>query len=128
MQKYKLQDGGKPKSNPLADVNSLEYKAYLANLRKKYPEAQQLGVNNTYDNKYNGGGVQGVNAPTELQQILNMVDYMKNNNSQLTDKPSNIYRPEWEHNSINNQPITNDAKYGGMKKKICCWWARTTNI
>lgn len=117
MQKYKLQDGGKPKPNPLADVNSLEYKAYLANLRKRYPEAQQLGVNNTYDNKYNGGGVQGVNAPTELQQILNMVDYMKNNNSQLTDKPSNIYRPEWEHNSINNQPITNDAKYGGMKKK-----------
>jgi hypothetical protein len=117
MAKYKLQDNGKIKPNPLADINSDEYKLYLAKLRSKFPEAKSLGVQNTYDNKYNGGGVQGMDSPTELQQILNMVEYMKNNNSSFTDRPSNIYRPEWEHNSINNPQITNDAKYGGMKKK-----------
>lgn len=34
---------------------------------------------------------------SEKESILNMLDYMKNNNPPESDKPSNVYRPQFSH-------------------------------
>lgn len=41
-----------------------------------------------------------VDKPTELEAVKNMAAYMKNNQSPQSDKPSNVYRPEFSHMSI----------------------------
>jgi len=59
-------------------------------------------VPNNYG-KYNGViGEDGkpIDVPTELQAVQTMINYMKNNNPD-----SNIYRPDFQHHSINAQPI-----------------------
>lgn len=35
--------------------------------------------------------------PTEKESIINMVNYMKNNNPPESDSPSNVYRPQFSH-------------------------------
>jgi len=107
----KYNDGGEIKPNEFADINSPEYKRYLSKIRSKFPESKKLGVNNTYGN-YNGGGVQGINSPTELEQIINMTDYMKRNSPY-----SNIYRDEYQHYSTETKPILSIAKKGGYINK-----------
>lgn len=41
-----------------------------------------------------------IDNPTEVQAIKNMAGYMKNNQSDQSDKPSNVYRPKFSHLSI----------------------------
>jgi hypothetical protein len=108
----KYNDGGKIKPNEFADINSPEYRKYLSKIRSKFPEARTLGVNNTYGN-YNGGGVQGNNSPTELEQIINMTEYMKRNSPY-----SNIYRDEYQHYSTETKPNLLIAKKGGYVPKF----------
>jgi hypothetical protein len=35
--------------------------------------------------------------PTEKESIINMVNYMKNNNPPESTNPSNVYRPKFSH-------------------------------
>lgn len=107
----KYPDGGKIKANEFADINSPEYRKYLLSIRSKFPEANIKGIDNTYG-KYNNGGVEGINNPTELQQIINMTKYMKHNSPY-----SNIYRDEYHHYSTETKPNLQIAKKGGSYKK-----------
>jgi hypothetical protein len=38
--------------------------------------------------------------PTEKESIVNMVNYMKNNNPPESTNPSNVYRPQFSHISM----------------------------
>lgn len=42
-----------------------------------------------------------IDNPTEGQAMKNMIDYMKNNRSDQSDNPSNVYRPEFQPSSVN---------------------------
>ncbi len=48
--------------------------------------------------------------PTDIQAVKTMVNYMKNNKSDQSDSPSNVYRLPFSHLAINykkkNQNIT----------------------
>lgn len=115
--KVKYPDGGKVKPDALAPINSPEYKSYLGKLRKSYPEYGNYGISNTY-NEYSGGGVHGLKMPNEVQQLINMAEFMKHNLPPESDRPSNNYRPDWQHFSgitenPNNAAI---AKNGGKFK------------
>lgn len=77
-------------------------------------------INNNYG-KYNGiVNEQGkfIDNPTQLEAIRNMINYMQNNQSDQAPEPSNIYRPEFMHHSINLNLDKNldYAKYGGILK------------
>ncbi len=94
------------------------YKSFQKDLFKTYntyPEARLRGSETMYG-KYNGKAVVGNENPTQLQQILNNVEYFKNNTPE-----SNVYRPENSHYSTipSLQPIPNDlpayGKIGGKK-------------
>ena len=71
------------------------------------PKSKKIKVktkttNSQYD-KYSGivnseGKV--VDKPTEIEAVKNMAQYMKNNQSPQSDKPSNVYRPEFSHLSL----------------------------
>lgn len=77
-------------------------------------------ISNNYD-IYNGiidaNGIP-IDNPTVDDSIINMAKYMMNNNSSQTNKPSNIYRPEFQHHSTVDsvQPLTM-AAYGGKAGK-----------
>lgn len=73
------------------------------------PKTKKLKVklgkttNSQYD-KYSGivnseGKV--VDKPTELEAVKNMAQYMKNNQSDQSSKPSNVYRKEFSHLGLN---------------------------
>ena len=38
-----------------------------------------------------------IDTPTETEAIKNMAQYMKNNQSDQSDKSSNVYRPQFSH-------------------------------
>lgn len=71
------------------------------------PKSKKIKVktkttNSQYD-KYSGivnseGKV--VDKPTEIEAVKNMAEYMKNNQSDQSSKPSNVYRPEFSHLSL----------------------------
>lgn len=47
---------------------------------------------------------------SEKESILNMLDYMKNNNPLESDRPSNIYRPQFSHIGVNYNKKKADKK------------------
>mgnify|MGYP000399726231 CR=1 FL=1 len=70
-------------------------KKVLLSLNKKVPK--QYG-------KYSGivdENGKRVDNPTEGQTMKTMVEYMKNNRSDQSDNPSNVYRPEFQPSSVN---------------------------
>lgn len=74
---------GKPKSKKLRVKMSGETK-------------NQYGI---YSGIVNAEG-KAIDKPTELEAVKNMANYMKNNQSEQSDKPSNVYRPKFSHLSI----------------------------
>lgn len=41
-----------------------------------------------------------IDNPTQIQAMKTMVKYMKNNRSDQSDNPSNVYRPEFQQTSL----------------------------
>lgn len=69
--------------------------------KKKKPTGKQ--VINPYG-KYSGiinDKGETVDNPKESEAMQTMVNYMKNNQSSQTTKPSNVYRPDFSHLGIN---------------------------
>lgn len=52
-----------------------------------------------------------VDNPTSMQAMKTMANYMKNNKSDQSDNPSNVYRPEFSHTSVlyNKKTISTTA-------------------
>jgi hypothetical protein len=69
-------------------------------------------IGNNYGVGYSG--VAGINNPTRLQVLKAMADYSQNNMSDQSDTPSNVYRPEFEHFSINMPTETVPVAAKGM--------------
>jgi len=71
----------------------------------------------TLYNKYSG--VQGNDNPSELDAVKTMAEYMKHNNSDQSNEPSNVYRPEFQHYSFDpvEKPVTY-AAFGGAMTNI----------
>lgn len=53
----------------------------------------------TYSGVVDENGKQ-IDSPTEGQAIKTMIHYMKNNRSDQSDNPSNVYRPEYQPSSV----------------------------
>lgn len=51
-----------------------------------------------------------IRNPTELQYWKEKVQYLKRNFSDQAERPSNIYRPQWEHKAINYDKKKEEAK------------------
>jgi len=51
-----------------------------------------------------------IDNPTKLQALRNKMKYLKHNFSDQADRPSNVYRPQWEHEAINYNKKKEDAK------------------
>lgn len=69
--------------------------------KKKKPTGKQ--VINPYG-KYSGiinDKGETVDNPKESEAVSTMVNYMKNNQSSQTTRPSNVYRPDFSHLGIN---------------------------
>ena len=78
--------GSKSEDEPKSEIKS---KVRLK-MKKEIP---------TQYNKYSGiidDNGKKIDKPTEGQAIKNMVNYMKNNKSDQSDNPSNVYRPEYQ--------------------------------
>lgn len=102
--------------------NSGKYYFPNADYVTEVPIKQKGGyLKNTVDNnygKYNGiVNEEGkfIDNPTQLEAIKTMINYMQNNQSDQAPAPSNVYRPEFMHHSINLNLDKNldYAKYGG---------------
>lgn len=58
--------------------------------------------------------------PTELEAMKTMIEYMKNNQSDQSSDPSNIYHPQFRHygyNALNAKPLV-IAQEGGIQKYL----------
>lgn len=82
---------------------------------------KRKGLNNTISNNY--GMYSGVvddggptDRPTNIQAQKVMIDYMKNNQSDQAPNPSSIYRPQFQHHSVNmdSLPMVPMAEDGMM--------------
>lgn len=90
--------------NPPEDDNPKKKKVLLS--LKKEVKGNNYG-------KYSGvvdENGKRIDKPTEGQAMKTMINYMKNNKSNQSDEPSNVYRPEFEHQTVNY-----DRKKGNTK-------------